>query len=152
MRSLFNGEITAKLLAGAQRGFDDARVRKRDVEIFEVPGSFELPLAALWLAKSGKYDAIVCLGCVVRGETTHYEYVAGEAARGIAQVSLVTGVPVIFGVLTTENTQQALSRAADVARVPSAHSASQKSSNKGYEAARSALQMTALRRSIRPRR
>jgi 6,7-dimethyl-8-ribityllumazine synthase len=152
VRSLFNGEITSKLLDGARRAFEEARVRKRDLESFEVPGSFELPLAALWLARTGKYDAIVCLGCIIRGQTAHFEYVAGEAARGIARVSLVTGVPVMFGVLTTDTIAQAQARAGDVARGQTHHTSGLRESNKGYEAAKSALHMAALRRDIRPKR
>jgi 6,7-dimethyl-8-ribityllumazine synthase len=152
VRSRFNGEITSRLLDGARRAFADARVRKRDIAVFEVPGSFELPLAALWLARSKKYDAIVCLGCVIRGETSHFKYVAGEAARGIAQVSLATGVPVIFGVLTTKNMAQAQVRSAPVA-AGQAHAAfAQRESNKGYEAAQDAVFMAALRRKVAPKR
>jgi 6,7-dimethyl-8-ribityllumazine synthase len=149
VRALFNGDITAALVAGARRALKDARVAARDVETFEVPGAFELPVTAQWLATSGRYDAVICLGCVIRGETPHFEYVAGEAARGIAAVSLATGVPVIFGVLTTENVEQALERAAPVARGQSQHGGRRKKSNKGYEAAQSALHMVKLKRSIR---
>lgn len=149
VRALFNGEITEKLLKGALRAFEGARVRKRDLTVVEVPGSFELPLAALWLAKSRRYDAVVCLGCVIRGETAHFEYVAGEAARGIANVALQTGVPVIFGVLTTNTVEQARARAKDVPRGTADHSGSMEVGNKGYEAAKSALQMAALHRSLK---
>lgn len=146
VRALFNSDITARLLAGAQLAFKNARVSARDVDTFEVPGSFELPLAAQWLASSGKYDAVVCLGCVIRGETPHFEYVAAEAANGIAEVALRTGVPVIFGVLTTDNVKQALARAADVQTGRRDHTAKKQRTNKGYEAAESALAMVALRR------
>jgi 6,7-dimethyl-8-ribityllumazine synthase len=159
VRSLFNADITSKLLSGAERGFAAAGISSSKVETFEVPGSFELPLAAKWLAESAKYDAIVCLGCVIRGETAHFEYVAGVAARGIAQVSLETGVPVIFGVLTTETHEQALERAAEVSSGAAPHSndrkaasrdgGDSKASNKGYEAAESALRMAALRNSLK---
>lgn len=149
VRALFNAEITAGLLEGARKAFDEARVSTRDLDVYEVPGSFELPLAALWLASSGRYDAIVCLGCVIRGETAHFEFVAGEAARGIADVALKTKIPVIFGVLTTENVEQARARSGSVARGQSQHTGLQAEGNKGYEAAQSALQMAALRRKIR---
>ncbi len=148
VRALFNGDITQGLLAGAERAFKDARVAARDVDVVEVPGAFELPVTALWLARSGRYDAVICLGCVIRGETPHFEYVAGQAASGIAAVALQTGVPVIFGVLTTENVKQARARAAAVARGQSQHSARKTTANKGYEAAQSALHMAKLRRSI----
>ena len=149
VRALFNDEITAGLLEGALQGFDDARVSKRNLDVYEVPGAFELPLTALWLAESGRYAAVICLGCVIRGETAHFEYVAGEAARGIADVALKTKVPIIFGVLTTENVAQARARAARVGRGQAHHTGSQARSNKGYEAAHSALQMAALARKIR---
>jgi len=149
VRALFNDEITAGLLEGALQAFNDARVTKRNVDVHEVPGAFELPLTALWLAESGRYAAVVCLGCVIRGETPHFEYVAGEAARGIADVALKTKIPVIFGVLTTENVAQARARSASVGRGQAHHTASQAHSNKGYEAANSAIQMAALSRKIR---
>ncbi|MCS7034142.1 MAG: 6,7-dimethyl-8-ribityllumazine synthase [Phycisphaerae bacterium] len=106
----FNDPIVSRLLSGAvdrlrELGVDDARV-----EVFRVPGAFELPLAAKLLIETGRFAGIICLGCVIRGETVHFDLVAGEAARGIQQVSLMTGVPVIFGVLTTENEAQARSR------------------------------------------
>ena len=151
VRALFNDEITAGLLEGAIRAFDDARVSKRNVDVFEVPGAFELPLTALWLAESGRYAAVVCLGCVIRGETAHFEYVAGEAARGIADVALKTKIPISFGVLTTENLKQARARGARVRRGQAHHTESQTQSNKGYEAANSALHMAALSRKIRKR-
>jgi 6,7-dimethyl-8-ribityllumazine synthase len=148
VRALFNGDITARLASGAERAFNDARVSKGSVDVFEVPGAFELPVMALWLAGSGRYDAIVCLGCVIRGQTPHFEYVAGETARGIADVALRTGTPVIFGVLTTENVKQARARSADVARSQTQHTARKAAGNKGYEAARSALHMAELHRKI----
>jgi 6,7-dimethyl-8-ribityllumazine synthase len=149
VRPLFNDEITAGLLEGALQAFDDARVTKRNVDIYEVPGAFELPLTALWLAESRRYAAIICLGCVIRGETAHFDYVAGEAARGIADVALKTKIPVIFGVLTTENVAQARARSARVGRGQANHTGSQAHSNKGYEATNSALQMAALSRKLR---
>lgn len=148
VRALFNGDITAALLTGAESGFADGGVEAAAVEVFEVPGAFELPLCASWLVATKRYDAIVCLGCVIRGETAHFDFVAGEAARGIAEVALRSGVPVIFGVLTTETLVQARARARAGASAGGDHSApagTQGHANKGYEAAQSALRMAALR-------
>ncbi len=136
--SRFNGGITLRLLQGALDCFAHFGVPRGRVEIMWVPGAFELPLAASRLARSRAYDAVVCLGAVIRGETAHFELVAGECARGIAQVTLDTGVPVVFGVLTTEDVPQALERCAPG------------EANKGYEAAMSALEMAGLMR-IAPR-
>ena len=111
-----------------------------------MPGAFELPLAALWLAQTKKYNAIVCLGCVIRGETPHFEHIAAEAARGIADVALRTGVPVIFGVLTTDTLEQAQARADAAAGSSAGHTGDGARSNKGYEAACSAVAMAQLRR------
>jgi len=155
VRSRFNAPITAALLDGAMRGFSDAKIEPDLVETFEVPGAFELPLAALWLAETKKYNAIVCLGCVIRGQTPHFEHVAREAASGIADVALRTGIPVIFGVLTTDTFEQALARAEAGAGRPAGHGSDQaqpageerfKRSNKGYEAALSAVDMAQLRK------
>jgi 6,7-dimethyl-8-ribityllumazine synthase len=151
VRALFNEEITAGLLSGALRAFDEAHVSKSGVDVHEVPGAFELPLTALWLAQRKRYDAIVCLGCVIRGETAHFEFVAGMAARGIADVALKTGIPVIFGVLTTEDVKQARARSRPVARGQGHHTTRRTSANKGYEAAKSALHMAALRQKIHKR-
>src|SRR5947209_3152023 len=104
----FYGGLAEKLEAGARAALDDAGVA--DVDRFEVPGAFELPLVASYAARSGRYDAVVCLGAVIRGETDHYYYVCGEAARGIQQVQLDTGVPCGFGVLTVDTMDQALER------------------------------------------
>ena len=104
----FYGELADKLEAGARAALDDGGVA--DVDRFEVPGAFELPLVASYAARSGRYDAVVCLGAVIRGETDHYDYVCGEAARGIQQVQLDTGVPCGFGVLTVDTMHQALDR------------------------------------------
>ncbi len=147
VRALFNAEITQGLLEGCLRGFADAKIAKRSIDMHEVPGAFELPLAALWLAKTRRYNAIVCLGCVIRGETTHFEYIAGEAARGIAGVSLSTGVPVIFGVLTTESLEQAQARSG-IGQGAAEHTRGSALGNKGYEAAQSAIAMVALHRKI----
>ena len=104
----FYGELADKLETGARAALDDAGVA--DVDRFDVPGAFELPLVASYVARSGRYDAVVCLGAVIRGETDHYDYVCGEAARGIQQVQLETGVPCGFGVLTVDTMDQALDR------------------------------------------
>lgn len=129
--SRFNGGVTDRLLAGARACFEEYGVRDDDVDIFSVPGAWELPVVALRAARGG-YDAVVAIGCVIRGDTPHFDYVAGGAAQGLAQVSMETGVPVVFGVLTTEDLQQALDRAGG------------KSGNKGWEAALTALEMADL--------
>ena len=121
----FNSQVTEKLLAGAQQALTIANAEK--VDVFAVPGAFELPLAAARLVED--YDAIVALGCVIRGETPHFDYVCAEAARGIQQVTVETGVPVAFGVLTTDTLEQALERAGG------SHG------NKGYDAAMTAIEM-----------
>jgi 6,7-dimethyl-8-ribityllumazine synthase len=108
----FYGELAERLLNGAIEGFDDGGVSAASVDKFEVPGAFELPLAAKWCAESGRFAGVACLGAVIRGETNHYDYVCGEAARGIQQVQLDTGVPCAFGVLTCETMDQALARSA----------------------------------------
>ncbi|CAN5426173.1 6,7-dimethyl-8-ribityllumazine synthase [soil metagenome] len=106
----WNSHVTLRLLDGVRRGLDAAGVGRADVIEDWVPGAFELPLAAKTWALSGRVDAVICLGCVIRGETTHYESVAGECASGIQQAQLETGVPIAFGALTVENLQQALER------------------------------------------
>ncbi|CAH0288631.1 6,7-dimethyl-8-ribityllumazine synthase [Peribacillus frigoritolerans] len=128
----FNEFITSKLLGGAMDGLKRHGVDENDVDIAWVPGAFELPLIAKKLVNTGKYDAVIGLGTVIRGATSHYDYVCNEAAKGMASVSLETGVPVIFGLLTTENIEQAIERAGT------------KSGNKGYEAAVSAIEMANL--------
>lgn len=128
--SKFNDLITKSLLSGAQSTFDDAGVSAQDIDTLWVPGCFELPTVAAKAAASGVYAAIVCLGAVIRGETPHFDYVAGQAAAGIQRVGIETGVPVIFGVLTTDTTEQALNRSGI------------KGGNKGCDAANAALQMT----------
>lgn len=130
--SRFNEFITGKLLEGALDCLYRHRVRKSDIEIAWVPGAFEIPLIAQKLASSRRYDAVICLGAVIRGATTHFEYVAAEVAKGIAHVALQSGVPVIFGVLTTENVEQAIERAGT------------KAGNKGFSAAETALEMANL--------
>jgi len=107
----FNEFITDKLVEGAEEALSENGVEGSDVTIAYVPGSFEIPVVASKMAHSGDYDAVICLGAVIKGDTDHYEYVAGEATRGIAEVALSCGIPVIFGVLTTHNMQHALERA-----------------------------------------
>lgn len=129
----WNEFITSKLVEGASTTLRECGVAEADITLAWVPGSFEVPTAALWAANTGHFDAVICLGAVIRGETAHFEYVAGGAAEGIAATSRETGVPVIFGVLTTETVQQALDRTGG------------KEGHKGEEAARTAIQMANLR-------
>jgi 6,7-dimethyl-8-ribityllumazine synthase len=117
----FYEDLAERLVAGAQAEFADAGEQPADV--FDVPGAFELPLAALYLAQSGRYAGVACLGAVIRGETDHYDYVCAEAARGIADVALRTGVPCAFGVLTVESMEQALARAGGDRRDQGRHAA-----------------------------
>ena len=117
----FYQDLAERLIAGAQRAFGEAGAGEADV--YDVPGAFELPLAALYLAESGRYDGVACLGAVIRGETDHYDYVCSEAARGIQDVQLRTGVPCAFGVLTVENMEQALARTGGGKRDQGAHAA-----------------------------
>ena len=130
----WNEFITSKLVEGASTTLRECGLADDDVTIAWVPGSFEVPTAARWAANTGKFDAVICLGAVIRGETAHFEYVAGGAAEGIGATARETGVPVIFGVLTTETVQQALDRAGG------------KEGHKGEEAARTAIQMANLRK------
>ena len=132
----FNEFITAKLLSGAVDGLLRHDVREEDIQVAWVPGAFEIPLIASKLAKSGRYDAVICLGAVIRGATSHYDYVCNEVSKGIAAVSLETGVPVLFGVLTTETIEQAIERAGT------------KAGNKGYDCALGALEMVNLIRAL----
>jgi len=136
--SRFNETVTTRLLAGAREALAQHEVRDEDVDIAWVPGAFELPLAAKKLAEGRRYDAIVCLGAVIRGETPHFEFVAGEAARGIGQVALETGLPVVFGVITPNTLEQAMDRAGG------------RTGNKGYDAVISAIEMANLLRHLRP--
>lgn len=128
----FNDFIVASLVKGASAAWLECGGSAADLLVARVPGAFELPLAAKKLGASGRYDAVVALGCVIRGDTPHFDYVAGECARGLQQASLETGVPVAFGVLTVESVEQALERAATTA------------GNKGGEAMESALEMASL--------
>ena len=132
----FNEFITAKLLEGALDGLRRHDVREEDIHVAWVPGAFEIPLIASKMANSGKYDAVICLGAVIRGSTSHYDYVCNEVSKGIAAVSLASGVPVMFGVLTTENIEQAIERAGT------------KAGNKGYDCAAGAIEMVNLIREI----
>lgn len=133
----FNAHITDELLAGAVRRLQELKIGLDRIATHRVPGAFELPVAAKMLADTRRYAAIICIGCVVRGDTPHFEYVAGEAARGIQQVAVSTGIPMIFGVLTTNTEQQALDRAGG------SHS------HAGVNAAEAALEMIALASKIR---
>jgi len=128
----FNEFISGKLLDGAIDGLKRHGVKEEDIEVAWVPGSFEIPLTAKKMANTDKYDGIICLGAVIRGETPHFNYVSSEVAKGVAQVGLETDIPVIFGVLTTDTIEQAISRAGT------------KSGNKGYEASESLLEMVNL--------
>lgn len=130
----FNELIVNKLADGAFDALKRHGVQEEDIDIAWVPGAFEIPLAAKKLAESGRYDAVICLGAVIRGATTHYEYVCAECAKGVASVSLATGVPVMFGVLTTETIEQAIERAGT------------KAGNKGYESALAAIEMANVNR------
>jgi 6,7-dimethyl-8-ribityllumazine synthase len=125
----FNGEITSRLLEGAIAALEEAGVERDRIEVVPVPGAFELPLGAMALARTRQYSCIVAIGCVIRGETPHFDYVAGEAASGLQLAALETGIPVSFGVLTCDTREQAEARAGGAY------------GNKGAEAARSALEM-----------
>ncbi|MGN1146577.1 MAG: 6,7-dimethyl-8-ribityllumazine synthase [Acetatifactor sp.] len=132
----FNEFITSKLVSGAMDGLLRHDVKEEDIHVAWVPGAFEIPLIASKMAKSGKYDAIICLGAVVRGSTSHYDYVCSEVSKGIASVSLASDIPVMFGVLTTDNLEQAIERAGT------------KAGNKGYDCALGAIEMVNLIREI----
>ncbi len=133
--SLFNGGVTLRLLDGALDALAAAGTDRRDITVAWAPGAFEVPLVARAFAHAGKVDAVLCFGAVIRGDTSHYEFVAGECASGIQQVQLATGVPVVFGVLTTETLEQALERSEP------------DESNKGREAALTGIEMVRLLRS-----
>ncbi len=131
-----NEFITSKLLSGAVDGLTRHDVKEEQIDVAWVPGAFEIPLIAQKMAQSGKYDAVICLGAVIRGATTHYDYVCAEVSKGIAQISLQTGVPVMFGVLTTDTIEQAIERAGS------------KAGNKGFDCAAGAIEMINLLRRI----
>jgi 6,7-dimethyl-8-ribityllumazine synthase len=133
----FNAFITERLLSGATEAFRRTGAKAEDITIVRVPGAFELPTAAKLLAESGNYDALVAIGCLLRGDTAHYDVIVNECTRGVGEVALATGVPVGFGVLTCENLEQAIDRAG------------LKMGNKGYEAALAALELAVLKRQIK---
>ena len=131
-----NEFIVSKLVAGARDGLLRHDVKDEDIDLAWVPGAFEIPLIASKMAKSGKYDAVICLGAVIRGATSHYDYVCSEVSKGIASVSLTSDIPVMFGVLTTDNIEQAIERAGT------------KAGNKGYDCALGAIEMVNLVRQL----
>ena len=132
----FNEFITSRLLSGCEDGLVRHGVDTGQIDVAWVPGAFEIPVVAQRLAESGRYDAVICLGAVIRGSTSHYDYVCAEVSKGVAQVSLKTGLPVLFGVLTTDNIEQAIERAGT------------KAGNKGYDCALSAVEMVNLIREV----
>lgn len=136
----FNSFITERLLGGAIDGLVRHGAKEEEIDVVRVPGSWELPLAVSEVAKTGKYNAILCLGAVIRGDTPHFDYVAGEATKGVSQVSMQTGVPVAFGVLTTNTVEQAVDRAGA------------KQGNKGFDAAMTAIEMANVLQRLRGNR
>lgn len=132
----FNEFVVSKLVSGARDGLVRHNVSDEDITLAWVPGAFEIPLMAKKMAKSGEYDAVICLGAVIRGATSHYDYVCAEVSKGIASVSLESGVPVMFGVVTTDTIEQAIERAGT------------KAGNKGYDCALGAIEMINLSRQI----
>ena len=130
--SRWNDQIVSKLIEGAQDALKQSGADEGAVKLFRVPGSFELSLCALKAAESKEFDAVICLGVIIRGETPHFDYIAAATARGIGEVSLKTGVPLLFGVITADNIEQAIDRAGE------------KLNNKGYEAARAAVELVNL--------
>ncbi len=134
--SRFNDFITARLLDGAVDGLLRHGAAEADIEVVRVPGAFEIPLVAQRMAKAQKYDAVICLGAVIRGATPHFEYVSAEVSKGVASVSMDSGIPVVFGVLTTDTIEQAIERAGS------------KGGNKGWDAALSAVEMANLMKQL----
>ena len=132
----FNEFIVSKLVSGAEDGLQRHGVKESDIDLVWVPGAYELPLAAKKMAKSGKYDAVICLGAVIRGSTPHFDYVCADVSKGVANVSLDSEVPVIFGVITTDSIEQAIERAGT------------KAGNKGFDAASTAIEMANLLKQI----
>lgn len=132
----FNEFITSKLVGGAIDGLTRHNVSENDIDVAWVPGAFEIPLIAKKMANSGKYDAVICLGAVIRGATSHYDYVCNEVSKGIATVSMNSDIPVMFGIITTENIEQAIERAGT------------KAGNKGYDCALGAIEMVNLIREM----
>ena len=137
--SRFNSFITERLLGGALDGLVRTGGAREAIEVAHVPGSREIPLVARELARSGRFDAVICLGCVIRGETTHYDYVAEEVSKGVSQVAMETGIPAIFGVLTCNTLEQAIDRAGA------------KGGNAGFQAALNAIEMAHLMKQLRER-
>lgn len=137
--SRFNAEITEGLLDGARRALAEAQVTDENVTVVRVPGSFEIPLAAASLARTGSFDAVICIGCLIKGDTMHFEYIASATSHGIMDASAATGVPITFGVLTTLTEEQACARAGDGP------------DNKGREAALAAVEMATLFREMKNR-
>ncbi|WP_334071636.1 MULTISPECIES: 6,7-dimethyl-8-ribityllumazine synthase [Paenibacillus] len=133
----FNEFITSKLLSGALDALKRHGVKEEEISVAWVPGAFEIPLAAQKLAESGNYDAVITLGTVIRGSTSHYDYVCNEVAKGVAAIGLKTGIPAIFGVVTTENIEQAIERAGT------------KAGNKGWDAAMAAIEMANLTKQLK---
>ena len=133
----FNEFITSKLLGGAIDGLKRENVKEEDIEVAWVPGAFEIPLIAKKMAESKKYDAVICLGAVIRGATSHYDYVCAEVSKGVAQVSMNSEIPVMFGILTTDTIEQAVERAGT------------KAGNKGFECAQGAIEMVNLIREMK---
>ena len=133
----FNEFITSKLLGGAIDGLKRENVKEEDIEVAWVPGAFEIPLIAKKMAESKKYDAVICLGAVIRGATSHYDYVCAEVSKGVAQVSMSSEIPVMFGILTTDTIEQAVERAGT------------KAGNKGFECAQGAIEMVNLIREMK---
>jgi 6,7-dimethyl-8-ribityllumazine synthase len=132
--SRWNDSLVSRLIAGALDALGELGAVEKDVQVFRVPGSFEIPLCALNAAESGKFDAVICLGVIIRGQTPHFEYIAAEAARGIGEAGMKTGVPLLFGIITAENVDQAVDRAGV------------KLGNKGFEAATAAVELANLYR------
>jgi 6,7-dimethyl-8-ribityllumazine synthase len=134
--SRWNDFLTARLVEGALDALERLGAEEKAVALFKVPGSFEIPLLARKLAASGKYDAVVCLGTIIRGQTPHFEYIAGEVTKGIAQAGMETGVPVVYGIVTADTLEQAIDRAGV------------KAGNKGFEAAMSAVELVNLYKTV----
>jgi 6,7-dimethyl-8-ribityllumazine synthase len=134
--SRWNDFLTSRLVEGALDALERLGAEEKSVALFKVPGSFEIPLLARKLAASGKYDAVICLGTVIRGQTPHFEYIAGEVTKGIAQAGMETGVPVIYGIVTADTLEQAIDRAGV------------KSGNKGFDAAMSAVELVNLYKTV----
>ena len=134
--SRWNDFLTARLVEGALDALERLGADEKSVELFKVPGSFEIPLLARKLAAAGKYDAVVCLGTIIRGQTPHFEYIAGEVTKGIAQAGMETGVPVVYGIVTADTLEQAIDRAGV------------KAGNKGVEAAMSAVELVNLYKEV----